>query len=44
LPAEKTGRDYFIKESDLKLVENRQTGRPPKPKPGQANGKKRGKK
>jgi excisionase family DNA binding protein len=44
LPAEKTGRDYFIKESDLKLVENRQTGRPPKPQPAQSNGKKRGKK
>ena len=31
LPAEKMGRDYFIKESDLKLVENRKPGRPPKP-------------
>jgi excisionase family DNA binding protein len=31
LPAEKMGRDYFIKEEDLKLVENRKTGRPPKP-------------
>ena len=30
LPAEKMGRDYFIKESDLKLVENRKPGRPPK--------------
>jgi len=43
LPAEKTGRDYFIKESDLKLVADRKTGRPPKAKPEQ-NGKKRGKK
>jgi excisionase family DNA binding protein len=31
LPAEKMGRDLFIKEEDLKLVENRKTGRPPKP-------------
>lgn len=30
LPAVKLGRDNFIKASDLKLVENRQTGRPPK--------------
>ncbi len=30
LPAEKMGRDYFIKEEDLKLVENRKVGRPPK--------------
>lgn len=28
LPAEKFGRDYLIKESDLKLVENRKAGRP----------------
>jgi excisionase family DNA binding protein len=28
LPAEKIGRDLFIKESDLKLVEERPTGRP----------------
>jgi excisionase family DNA binding protein len=32
LPAEKMGRDYFIREEDLKLVENRKTGRPPTPK------------
>jgi len=31
LPAEKRGRDVFIKESDLQLVENRKTGRPRKP-------------
>ncbi len=43
LPAEKTGRDYFIKESDLKLVADRKTGRPPKAKAEQ-NGKKKGKK
>jgi excisionase family DNA binding protein len=30
LPAEKFGRDYVIKESDLKLVEDRKPGRPPK--------------
>lgn len=30
LPAEKMGRDYFIKEKDLKLVEDRKPGRPPK--------------
>ncbi len=32
LPAEKMGRDYIIKESDLKLLDDRQTGRPPKAK------------
>jgi excisionase family DNA binding protein len=31
LPAEKMGRDYFIKEEDLKLVEDRKPGRPRKP-------------
>lgn len=30
LPAEKMGRDYFIKEEDLKLVEVRKVGRPKK--------------
>ena len=30
LPAQKYGRDYFIKESDLKLVEDRKVGRPKK--------------
>jgi excisionase family DNA binding protein len=34
LPAEKMGRDYFIKEDDLKLVEDRKPGRPPKAKAG----------
>jgi excisionase family DNA binding protein len=29
LPAARFGRAYMIKESDLKLVENRQPGRPP---------------
>lgn len=28
LPAEKIGRDYLIKEMDLKLVMNRKPGRP----------------
>lgn len=28
LPATRFGRAYMIKESDLKLVENRQPGRP----------------
>lgn len=32
LPAEKMGRDYVIKEEDLKLVEERKVGRPPKAK------------
>ena len=41
LPAEKMGRDYFVKEEDLKLVENRKPGRPPKAK-NQQVGKKRG--
>jgi excisionase family DNA binding protein len=30
LPAEKMGRDYFIKEADLKLVKDRKPGRPRK--------------
>jgi len=42
LPARKMGRDYIINEGDLRLLEDRQTGRPPKPE--QSNGKKRGKK
>lgn len=33
LPAEKRGRDWFVKESDLDLVRERpKTGRPPKAK------------
>ena len=32
LPSEQYGRDHLIKESDLKLVENRKVGRPPKAK------------
>jgi excisionase family DNA binding protein len=32
LPAEKVGRDWLIKESDLKLVQDRPPGRPSKVK------------
>ena len=32
LPATKFGRDYMIKESDLKLVQDRKVGRPKKEK------------
>lgn len=32
LPAVKVGSQYVIKESDLQLVEDRPTGRPPKDK------------
>jgi hypothetical protein len=28
LPAQKVGRDYIIREEDLKLVEDRKPGRP----------------
>lgn len=44
LPAEKLGRDYFIKEVDLKLVADRKPGRPPKSKANGTGEKKRGKK
>lgn len=30
LPATKIGQTNLVKEADLKLVENRKTGRPPK--------------
>ena len=33
LPAEKMGRDYFIKEKDLRLVQDRKPGRPPTREP-----------
>lgn len=42
LPATKVGVQYLIKASDLKLVEERKTGRPPKQ--AKAGGKKGGKK
>lgn len=32
LPAEKVGRDWLIKESDLELVKERKVGRPKKKK------------
>jgi excisionase family DNA binding protein len=32
LPSQQFGRDHLIKENDLKLVEDRKPGRPPKPK------------
>ncbi len=32
LPAQKIGNSYVIKESDLELVADRKTGRPPKDK------------
>jgi excisionase family DNA binding protein len=37
LPAQKMGRDNFIKEEDLKLVADRKVGRPPKPKADKAS-------
>ena len=43
LPASRFGRALVIRESDLALVADRKTGRPPKAKPEQ-NGKKKGKK
>ena len=30
LPAQKVGNSYVIKETDLELVKDRKTGRPPK--------------
>jgi excisionase family DNA binding protein len=44
LPATRFGRALVIRESDLALVADRKAGRPPTAKPGQSNGKKRGKK
>ena len=46
LPAEKVGRDYVIREEDLKLVEGRKVGRPTKTKAGADSklGKKKGNK
>jgi excisionase family DNA binding protein len=37
LPSEQYGRDHLIKESDLKLVEDRKPGRPPKPQQERAS-------
>jgi excisionase family DNA binding protein len=39
LPAEKMGRDYFIKEDDLKLVAERKPGRPRKAPTGKTSEK-----
>jgi excisionase family DNA binding protein len=44
LPAQKVGRSYAIDEDDLKLIEHRQTGRPPKAQANGATKKARGKK
>ncbi len=44
LPATRFGRALVIRESDLALVADRKVGRPPKAKPEQSNGKKKGKK
>lgn len=44
LPAQKIGRDYVIKEEDLKLVENRKTGRPPKAEAAKTEGESKAKK
>ncbi len=44
LPALRVGRSYAVDEDDLKLLENRKTGRPPTAKPAQPDGKKKGKK
>jgi excisionase family DNA binding protein len=45
LPAQKIGRTYVVNENDLKLIEDRKPGRPPKAKTETASkaGKKRGK-
>lgn len=37
LPAQQFGRAYLVNEKDLKLVENRKTGRPPKDKEKDGN-------
>jgi excisionase family DNA binding protein len=39
LPSQQFGRDHLINESDLKLVEDRKPGRPPK-NAGEKGGKK----
>lgn len=41
LPAEKFGKAHMIRESDLKLVEDRKPGRPPKQASKGKEGKKR---
>ncbi len=44
LPAMKVGRAYVVRSGDLSLLSLGKAGRPPKAKPAQSNGKKRGKK
>lgn len=44
LPSQQFGRDHLIKESDIKLVENRKVGRPPKAKAKSLKMNKRGNK
>ena len=47
LPSQQFGRDHLIKESDVKLVEDRKTGRPksaPAPEKRATNGRSTGKK
>jgi excisionase family DNA binding protein len=41
LPSQQYGRDHLVKESDLKLVEDRKPGRPPKAKTNGATKAKR---
>jgi excisionase family DNA binding protein len=41
LPSRQFGRDHLINESDLKLVEDRKPGRPPKPKEEKGKGSKK---
>jgi excisionase family DNA binding protein len=40
LPAEKMGRDWFVREQDLALVADRKPGRPPAAKPAKKSAKK----
>jgi excisionase family DNA binding protein len=42
LPAQKIGRTYVVNEDDLKLVEDRKPGRPPKAKEKRTGSKKKG--
>jgi excisionase family DNA binding protein len=45
LPAQQFGRTYVVNEEDLKLVENRKVGRPPKARAESSKkSRKRGKK
>jgi excisionase family DNA binding protein len=42
LPAQQFGRTYVVNEDDLKLVENRKAGRPPKAKAATSKARKKG--